>query len=182
MLFLSSEAYQRAGGAIEPALELRAEINSHPLISKHFRVLEAEMTAGESLDQRFENYLRPGANWAAAVQALRGEESAFDVTRITLVCDSAAYDDAHFTETLATICELRIRKTLREGVVFEMSITNSRREFSRLIGCLLGISVALELRLHAQARKEFAEFNKGIKLPTPDPSAAEPRAMSTTAT
>lgn len=181
MLFLSSEAYERASSAIEPALELRAQINSHPLISKHFRVLEAEMTPGDSRDERFEDYLRPGANWAAAVQALRGNESAFDVSRLTMVCNSAVYDGAQFSEPLATVCELQIRKTLRESVVFEMTVTNSRREFARLIGCLLVISVALEVRLQARARKELTVFNEGIKLPTTQPSAAEPGAMNRSA-
>ncbi len=87
------EGYELVNRAIQLALDFRQEANSHPLISKYFRVLGAdEMIPAEFRNSGFVDYLTPGANWATVVKALRDDEFALDVTRLTLVCGSAGFD------------------------------------------------------------------------------------------
>src|ERR1700758_4249905 len=62
------EGYELVNRAIQLALDLRREVNSHPLISKYFRILGAdEMVPIEFRDSGFVDYLTPGVNWAKAV-------------------------------------------------------------------------------------------------------------------
>src|SRR5207248_11714646 len=58
--------------SIQLALDVRREVNSHPLVSKYFHVLGAdEMIPAEFRTSGFIDYLTPGTNWAKAVEALK---------------------------------------------------------------------------------------------------------------
>ena len=59
------EGYEMVNRAIQLALDIRREVNSHPLISKYFRVLGADdMIPAEFRQSGFVDYLTPGNNWA----------------------------------------------------------------------------------------------------------------------
>ena len=59
------EGYELVNRAIQLALDVRREVNSHPLISKYFRVLGAdEMIPAEFRNSGFVDYLTSGVNWA----------------------------------------------------------------------------------------------------------------------
>src|SRR5262249_25463223 len=69
------EGYEVVNRAIQLALDFRRELNSHPLVSKYFRVLGAdELIPAEFRDSGFVDYLAPGTNWAVAAKALKEDE------------------------------------------------------------------------------------------------------------
>src|SRR6202012_4401413 len=69
------EGYELVNRSIQLALDLRREVNSHPLISKYFSILGAyEMIPVQFRASGFIDYLSPGSNWALAVKALREDE------------------------------------------------------------------------------------------------------------
>src|SRR5258708_12790627 len=64
------EGYELVNRAIQLALDVRREVNSHPLISKYFRVLgAADMIPAEFPNSRFLASLTPVAHCPPALQA-----------------------------------------------------------------------------------------------------------------
>jgi arginine decarboxylase len=100
------------------ALDVRREVNSHPRISKYFRVLGAdEMTPVEFRNSGFVDYLTSGVNWATVVKALREDEFALDVTRVTLVCGSAGFDGIQFKNLLAADLDIQLTSPHRRSAL-----------------------------------------------------------------
>src|SRR5437588_1747927 len=121
------EGYELVNPAIQLALDVRREVNSHPLISKYFRVLGAdEMIPSEFRNSGFVDYLTPGVTWAKAVEALRENEFALDVTRLTLVCGSAGFDGTQFKNMLAADYDIQLNKTSRNSALLQTNINNTR--------------------------------------------------------
>src|SRR3954462_10666904 len=86
------EGYGLVMNAIEIALRIREAINTHPLISRYFRVLGAdEMIPAEYRQSGFKDYLAPGTTWAHVAHAMREDEFYLDPTRMTLVCGTAGF-------------------------------------------------------------------------------------------
>jgi arginine decarboxylase len=142
------EGYELVNRAIQLALDLRREVNSHPLISKYFRILGADdMIPTEFRTTGFVDYLTPGTNWATAVQALREDEFALDVTRLTLVCGSAGFDGTQFKNMLAADYDIQLNKTSRNSVLLQTNINNTRSDIAQLIKVLVEISRGIEKRL-----------------------------------
>jgi arginine decarboxylase len=142
------EGYELVNRAIQLALDIRREVNSHPLISKYFRVLGAdEMIPAEYRATGFVDYLTPGTNWATAVTTLREDEFALDVTRLTLVCGSAGFDGTQFKNMLAADFDIQLNKTSRNSVLLQTNINNTRSDIAHLIKVLVEISRKIEKRL-----------------------------------
>ena len=84
------EGYELVGRAIQLAIEVRREINGHPLISKYFRVATpAEMIPAEYRKSGFTDWGAPGWTMADTIGALDNDEFYLDPTRITLLCGAA---------------------------------------------------------------------------------------------
>jgi len=160
------EGYELVNRAIQLALDVRREVNSHPLISKYFRVLGAdEMIPAEFRTTGFVDYLTPGSNWATAVKALRDDEFALDVTRLTLVCGSAGFDGTQFKNLLAADFDIQLNKTSRNSVLLQTNINNTRSDIAHLIKVLVQISQGIEKRLAAggdAAQEAFAQRVKSL--------------------
>ena len=91
------EGYELVGRAIQLAIEIRREINGHPLISKYFRVATpAEMIPAEYRKSGFTDWGAPGWTMADTMGALDNDEFYLDPTRITLLCGAAGYDGTQF--------------------------------------------------------------------------------------
>ena len=149
------EGYELVNRAIQLALDLRREVNSHPLISKYFHILGAdEMIPGEFRNSGFVDYLTPGSNFATAVKALREDEFALDVTRLTLVCGTAGYDGTQFKNLLAAEYDIQLNKTSRNSVLLQTNINNTRSDVAHLIKILVGISQKIEKRLKEADKAE----------------------------
>lgn len=142
------EGYELVNRAIQLALDLRREVNSHPLVSKYFRILGAEeMIPADYRNSGFVDYLTPGANWATAVKALNEDEFALDVTRLTLVCGSAGFDGTQFKNLLAADYDIQLNKTSRNSVLLQTNINNTRSDIAQLIKVLVQISQGIEKKL-----------------------------------
>jgi arginine decarboxylase len=166
------EGYELVNRAIQLALDVRREVNSHPLISKYFRVLGAdEMIPSQFRQSGFVDYLTPGANWAAAVKALREDEFALDATRLTLVCGSAGFDGTQFKNLLAADYDIQLNKTSRNSVLLQTNINNTRSDIAQLIKVLVEISQGIEKGLSdggSAAQQAFAVRAKSLMTDVPN--------------
>jgi len=166
------EGYELVNRAIQLALDIRREVNSHPLVSKYFRVLGAdEMIPSEFRNSGFVDYLKPALTWGTAVKALREDEFALDVTRLTLVCGSAGFDGTQFKNMLAADYDIQLNKTSRNSVLLQTNINNTRSDIAQLIKVLVEISHAIEKKLadggHA-AQQAFAARVKSLMTDVPN--------------
>jgi arginine/lysine/ornithine decarboxylase len=166
------EGYELVNRAIQLALDVRREVNSHPLVSKYFRVLGADdMIPAEFRKSGFIDYLTPGANWGTAVKALREDEFALDVTRLTLVCGSAGFDGTQFKNLLAAEYDIQLNKTSRNSVLLQTNINNTRSDIAQLIKVLVEISQGIEKKLAdggTRAKETFAARVKSLMTDVPD--------------
>jgi arginine decarboxylase len=166
------EGYELVNRSIQLALDVRREVNSHPLISKYFRVLGADdLVPKEFRNSGFVDYLTPGTNWAKAVDAFREDEFALDVTRLTLVCGSAGFDGTQFKNLLAAEYDLQLNKTSRNSVLLQTNINNTRSDIAQLIKILVTISQGIEKSLAAggaDARQAFEARVKSLMTDVPN--------------
>ena len=166
------EGYELVNRAIQLALDIRREVNSHPLVSKYFRILGAdEMIPTEFRNSGFVDYLTPGMNWAKAVDAFREDEFALDVTRLTLVCGSAGFDGTQFKNMLAADYDIQLNKTSRNSVLLQTNINNTRSDIAQLIKVLVQISQGIEKKLAdggSPAQVAFAARVKSLMTDVPN--------------
>jgi arginine decarboxylase len=166
------EGYELVNRAIQLALDLRREVNSHPLISKYFKILGAdEMIPTEFRTTGFVDYLTPGTNWATAVKALHEDEFALDVTRLTLLCGSAGFDGTQFKNLLAADYDIQLNKTSRNSVLLQTNINNTRSDIAQLIKVLAEISRGIEKKVAKggpTAQEAFAERVKSLMEDVPN--------------
>ncbi len=158
------EGYELVTRAIQLALDLRHEVNTHPLVSKYFRILGAdELIPTEFRNSGFVDYLTPGANWGTAIRALREDEFALDVTRLTLVCGSAGFDGTQFKNLLAAEYDVQLNKTSRNSVLLQTNINNTRSDIAHLMKVLVEISQKIEKRLAQGGKQEQEAFAARVK-------------------
>jgi arginine decarboxylase len=158
------EGYELVNRAIQLALDLRREVNTHPLISKYFRILSADqMIPSEFRNTGFVDYLAPGSNWATAVKAFRDDEFALDVTRLTLLCGSAGFDGTQFKNLLASEYDIQLNKTSRNSVLLQTNINNTRSDIAQLIKILVEISQKIEKRLAEGGQEAQDAFAARVK-------------------
>ncbi len=158
------EGYELVNRSIQLALDLRREVNTHPLISKYFRILGAdEMIPAEFRNSGFVDYLTPGANLATGVKAMREDEFALDVTRLTLVCGSAGFDGTQFKNLLAADYDIQLNKTSRNSVLLQTNINNTRSDIAQLIKVLVQISQGIEKKLADGGNEAKHVFDARVK-------------------
>src|SRR4051812_40778716 len=163
------EGYELVNRAIQLALDLRQEVNTHPLISKYFRILGAdELIPAQFRNSGFKDYLTPGTNWATAAKALREDEFALDVTRLTLVCGSAGFDGTQFKGILAADYDIQFNKTSRNSVLLQTNINNTRSDIAHLVKVLVEISQKIEKRLAQGGARERETFAARVQSLTHD--------------
>jgi arginine decarboxylase len=158
------EGYELVMGAIELALELRREVNSHPLISKYFHILTpGEMVPIEFRASALEDYGRPHSTWREVIDAWDNDEFALDPTRITLVCGRAGFDGTQFKNLLAERYDVQLNKTSRNSVLLQTNINNGRSDIAHVIKVLAEIARGLEQQLAESDEDEHAAFSARVK-------------------
>ena len=158
------EGYELVNRAIQLALDIRREVNSHPLISKYFHVLGAdELIPQDFRNSGFVDYLTPGNNWAKSVQSFREDEIALDATRLTLVCGTAGYDGTQFKNLLAADYDIQLNKTSRNSILLQTNINNTRSDVANLIKVLADISRNIDNRLARGGESERQAFAARVK-------------------
>ncbi|MGP9468544.1 ornithine decarboxylase [Halomonas sp. TP35] len=157
------EGYGLVSNSIQMALDIRNQINKHPLISKYFRVLGAdEMIPSEFRSSGFEDFLAQGINWSDAVLAIRDDEFFLDPTRITLICGTAGFDGTQFKSLLADKYEIQVNKTSRNSVLLQTNINNTRSDVAQLVHVLLEIVTELGKKLSHLGEDGKKSFNERV--------------------
>ena len=169
---MECEGYGLVMNAIEVALDIRKEVNAHPIISKYFKIVGADgMIPAEFRQSGFVDYLDPGITWAKALKAIDEDEFYLDPTRMTLVCGTAGFDGTQFKGLLASKYDIQINKTSRNSVLLQSNINNTRSDVAHLIRVLLEISNEIEKRLAhegEEGQRAFAARVKSLMTDVPD--------------
>ena len=154
------------------AIELRSRINSHPLISKYFRVATAEeMIPAEFRESGLKDYGPPHSTWRDVVSAWDEDEFALDPTRLTLLCGEAGFDGTTFKGLLAERFDIQINKTSRNSVLVQININNTRGDAAHLIKALADLSREIDDRLArdgSAAREVLSARVKSLTVDVPD--------------
>lgn len=158
------EGYELTLSSISLALDLRRQVNSHPLISKYFHIL----TPGEMVPREFrvsgvEDYGRPNATWDQVLEAWDTDEFALDPTRITLVTGRAGYDGTQFKGLLAAKYDVQINKTSRNSILVQTNINNTRSDIAHLLKVLADVSRDVDQRLKDGDAADKAAFAARVK-------------------
>jgi arginine decarboxylase len=166
------EGYGLVMNALSIAFKIRHAINTHPVISKYFKVLGAdEMIPAEFRQSGFKDYLVANISWADVVKAMREDEFYLDPTRMTLVCGTAGFDGTQFKGLLAQDYDIQLNKTSRNSVLLQSNINNTRSDVAHLIRVLVEICHGIDKRLEAGGdaeRQAFAARVKSLMTDVPD--------------
>jgi arginine decarboxylase len=158
------EGYELVQRAVQLAIEIRREINTHPLISKYFKAATpAEMIPAEYRQTGFADYGMPGKTIADAAKALREDEFFLDPTRITLLCGNAGMDGTQFKGLLASEYDIQINKTSRNSVLVQININNTRSDMAHLIKALADMARGIDKRLAEGGADAVATFKARVK-------------------
>jgi arginine decarboxylase len=166
------EGYAMTMQMTDLAIRLRRAINTHPLISKYFKVATPEeMVPAEFRASGIKDYGPPHSTWAGLVDAWDNDEFALDPTRLTIICGSAGFDGTQFKGMLAERFDIQLNKTSRNSVLIQTNINNTHSDAALLIKTLADLSREIEQRL-AQEDKEgkeaFAARVKSLMTDVPD--------------
>jgi arginine decarboxylase len=166
------EGYELTMRMTELALKLRREINTHPLISKYFRVATpADMVPKEFRASGLTDYGPPTSSWKEVVEAWDRDEFALDPTRLTVICGQAGFDGTQFKGLLAERFDIQINKTSRNSILVQTNINNTRSDAALLIKVLAQLSREIEARLAEGGKPErevFAARVKSLMTDVPD--------------
>jgi arginine decarboxylase len=166
------EGYGLVMNAISIALKIRTIVNSHPLISKYFRILGADdLIPAEFRQSGFTDYLTPGVAWGDVIKSMREDEFYLDPTRMTMVCGTAGFDGTQFKGILASRFDIQVNKTSRNSVLLQSNINNTRSDIAHLVRVLVEICTEIEERLTdggAVAEESFAKRTKSLMHDVPD--------------
>ncbi|MBK6008520.1 aminotransferase class I/II-fold pyridoxal phosphate-dependent enzyme [Ramlibacter ginsenosidimutans] len=168
------EGYELVMNAIDLALDLRRQVNSHPMISKYFHILTpGEMVPAEFRASGVEDYGRAngGATWEKVIDAWEEDEFALDPTRLTVVTGRAGYDGTQFKGLLASKYDVQINKTSRNSILVQTNINNTRSDVAHLLKVLADCAREVEQRLQeadAVEKEAFAARVKSLMEDVPD--------------
>jgi len=158
------EGYELVQRAIQLAVEIRREINAHPVISRYFHAATpAEMIPAQYRASGFADFGESGRTLADALAAIRGDEFFLDPTRITLLCGKAGYDGTQFKALLANEYDIQINKTSRNSVLVQININNTRSDLAHLVKALVDMSHAIDRRLADGGEAEREAFAARVK-------------------
>ncbi|HEX6156800.1 MAG TPA: decarboxylase [Burkholderiales bacterium] len=158
------EGYELVQRAIQLAVEMRREINQHPLISKYFKAATpAEMIPAEYRQSGFADYGQPGWTLKKLIGALDSDEFFLDPTRITLLCGNAGYDGSQFKALLASDYDIQINKTSRNSILVQININNTRSDLAHLIKALADMARAIDKRLAEGGEAALAAHQARVK-------------------
>lgn len=166
------EGYGLVNNAIQIALDIRHQIQSHPLVSRYFKVLGAsEMIPEAYRTTGFQDYLSPGVNWDDVIDSIRHDEFVLDPTRITLVCGTGGFDGTQFKNLLADKYDIQLNKTSRNSVLLQSNINNTRSDVAHLIRVLHEIAGQIDeelARTGAEGRRRFDDRVRSLMEDVPD--------------
>lgn len=151
------------------AIDLRNRINTHPLISKYFRVATPEqMIPAEFRESKLKDYGPPYSTWKDVLDAWDEDEFALDPTRLTLLCGDAGFDGTQFKGLLADKFDIQINKTSRNSVLVQININNTRADAAHLIKALIELSHGIEEKLRREGVSGKSALSDRVRALTVD--------------
>ncbi len=163
------EGYALVNNMIQLAIQLRNEINHHPLISKYFKAATpADMIPEQYRPSGFADFDRSEGQWAVWLRGLDEDEFMLDPTRITLLCGNAGYDGSQFKALLASDYDIQINKTSRNSVLVQININNTRSDLAHIIKALADMARTIDKRLADGGPAERGAFEARVKALTQD--------------
>ncbi len=143
------EGFELVQKQVEMAMVLRQRVRTHPLLSKHFKILTVgDMIPAAHRQSGIESYYDPETGWNNIWEAWDGDEFCLDATRITLyVGDTGLDGDTFKNEVLMDKYGIQINKTSRNTVLFMTNIGTTRSSVAYLIEVLVKIARELEDRV-----------------------------------
>src|SRR2546426_11287014 len=145
--------------AVELALRIRREVNTHPLISKYFRVATPEdMIPAEFRASGITDYGRPHSTWKGVLEAWNTDEFALDPTRLTVICGAAGFDGTQVKNLLANRFDVQLNKTSRNSVLVQTNINNTRSDAALLPKVLADLSRQIAHRPAQASTRELTAF------------------------
>jgi arginine decarboxylase len=158
------EGYEMTMRMTELALQIRREVNSHPLISKYFRVLTpAEMIPAEFRESGVEDF-PPAVPWHKLIESWDNDECALDPTRLTITCGAAGFDGTQFKNLLANKFDIQLNKTSRNSILIQTNINNSRGDVAHLISVLSRIATDADRKQNSASRSNGRHSSHGRDL------------------
>lgn len=169
---MALEGYELTMRMTGLAIDLRNRINTHPVISKYFRVATPEqMIPVEFRHSKIKDYGPPHSTWRDVVKAWDEDEFSLDPTRLTLLCGDAGFDGTQFKGLLADRFDIQINKTSRNSVLVQININNTRADAAHLIKALNDLAHEIEGRLKREGKdgqEAFAARVKSLTVDVPD--------------
>jgi arginine decarboxylase len=162
------EGYELTMKMTALALQIRRQINGHPMISKYFRALTpAEMIPAEYRESGLADY-PPAVPWDQMLDAWDSDEIALDPTRMTITCGAAGFDGTEFKTLLADRFDIQLNKTSRNSVLLQTNINNTRSDGAHLIQVLSEIAWEIDCRQARATRAQQEEFRQRVQSLTRD--------------
>jgi len=166
------EGYELTMNMTELAIRIRNAVNTHPLISKYFKVATIEdMVPAEYRKSGIKDFGPPNSTWASLIEAWDEDEFALDPTRLTVVCGAAGFDGTQFKGLLSERFDIQINKTSRNSILVQTNINNTHSDAALLIKALADLSREIEQKLAdggAPAREAHAARVKSLMVDVPD--------------
>jgi len=157
------EGYELTMRAAEIAFRIRREVNSHPLISKYFRIASpADMVPAEFRESGITEYGRPVSTWRDLIDSWDHDEIALDPTRLTLICGGAGFDGTQFKGLLAERFDIQLNKTSRNSVLLQTNINNTRSDAALLVKALADVAREIDKRLADGGPSARAAFDARV--------------------
>ncbi len=158
------EGFELVQKQVEMAMALRLRIRTHPLLSKHFKVLTVgDMIPAEHRQSGIESYYDVESGWNNIWEAWDGDEFCLDATRVTLyVGDTGLDGDTFKNEMLMDRYGIQVNKTSRNTVLFMTNIGTTRSSVAYLIEVLVKIARELEDRVEDMNGPERKVFEKKV--------------------
>ncbi|HSZ57828.1 MAG TPA: aminotransferase class I/II-fold pyridoxal phosphate-dependent enzyme [Tepidisphaeraceae bacterium] len=162
------EGYELTMKMTALAMQIRRQINGHPLISKYFRALTpAEMIPGAFRESGVADY-PPAVRWDQMLDAWESDEVALDPTRVTITCGAAGFDGTQFKTLLAERFDIQLNKTSRNSVLVQTNINNTRSDGAHLIQVLCEIASEIDDGQIRATRARQEEFGRRVESLTRD--------------
>jgi arginine decarboxylase len=162
------EGYELTMKMTSLALQIRRQINGHPLISKYFRALTpGEMIPAEYRESGLADY-PPAVRWDQMLDAWDADEIALDPTRMTITCGAAGFDGTEFKTLLADRFDIQLNKTSRNSVLLQTNINNTRSDGAHLIQVLSEIAWEIDCQQARATNAHREEFQQRVHSLTKD--------------
>lgn len=142
------EGYELVQRQLELAMNLRDQVQAHPLLKRYFRFLAVgDLVPLQHRESGVESYFNEETGWNNFELAWRTDEFALDPTRATLAIGATGLDgDTFKNKELMDKYGIQINKTSRNTVLFMTNIGSTRSAVAYLIEVLVKIARDLDRR------------------------------------